>query len=179
MQSVRIGDVLVSYDARGIDLRREGHLDAMLHFDRGGIRELMELLRDVLEAGLDERHGSRVPVLSSTGVSAHIMLDGQLIPVNVRNISLSGMLIDPPAGDLHELSIGQELTVTLDFEEVRLNRLRALVQRRAGTAFGLYFPDCVDGDELNPPPILARIVRELQQRQAARLKPRKASSRRA
>ena len=136
--------------------------------DRAALRELMGFLREALEEGVNERHAARVPVFASSGVTAVIHTDTGEHPATLRNISLTGALLDCATVMNHGLKTGGQARLHLSFEGESLD-LQVEVQRRAGTGFGLHFPESLRDGELSPSPVLERLVATLQDRHARRL----------
>jgi hypothetical protein len=104
----------------------------------------------------------RVPVEPDAGL--HVVVkgaDGQTWTPAVRNVSVAGMLVEFASDNAPDWVIGSMLEVFLQLAHHEVV-VRAEVKRRDKQSYGLYFPDSVFGDRLNPPAELDGIVRALE-----------------
>ena len=112
---------------------------------------------------LNQRSAFRVPVWSASGLSATLHTDQSAHPVRPVEISLTGMFFEFPSADAPELPIDAEIEITLAFGSDRLT-LPAVVRHREPNGYGIFFPECLHDEDVDPPWALVGIVMELQRR---------------
>ncbi len=113
-------------------------------------------------AGADPRQIYRVPILRESALPAWVATgDGRMLAVRAVNISVAGILVEMPAGQ--ELEIGERLALRLVDPERRTHmEIEAIVRRRDGRKYGLFFPAVLKDGEIEPPPALRGLVSDLE-----------------
>ncbi len=113
-------------------------------------------------AGADPRQIYRVPIMREAALPAWVStLDGRMLAVRAVNISVAGILVELPAGE--ELEIGDRLALRLVDPERRTHmEIEAIVRRRDGRKYGLFFPEVLKDGEIEPPAALRGLVSDLE-----------------
>ncbi len=109
----------------------------------------------------ENRMAFRVTPFPGSGLHVSIgPAPGALVPVEVMNISLCGILVD--ASETHlVLAPGDRQVAQLTLGDVQV-QLRALVRRAAHPYYGIYFPEAVVEGRLEPPAALRTIIERIQ-----------------
>lgn len=153
-----IGSLEVSSDGNLLHLTLGGRNPGQTTLNPDELREFIRFARQSLQSELDQRATQRVSVSKDSGLTVTLVVDTIRCTVMARNISLSGVLVDlPRPGPITALAVGQSCSVELELTGSRA-QLQGEVIRRAGTAYGIQFPSCVQEGELTPPPSLVSIV---------------------
>ncbi len=117
------------------------------------------------ESEQDRRAGFRIsvgqlPDAVAERLVVHVIHQARSRRTEPLDFSLSGVLVvDPEAA----LSVGDQVTVHLRFDDRYLLLPGAVVRTVQGGAAGIHFPDSVKNGEFDPPDELARIHRSLEQ----------------
>ena len=121
------------------------------------------LLLDVLDSvEWDRRRAFRVPVWSESQLSASLEYGGNTYDdVDAVDISLAGVLIDLGDSDAPELSMHDNVNVTLQLNNIK-ERLSGVVRRCSGRRYGIVFPASLHRQQVNPPLQLRLIVNQLE-----------------
>jgi len=133
--------------------------------DEGGAPLIRLALPDEI-AGADGRTTFRVPITPEGALVARLLLgEGTSVEVRPLNISQSGILVELPGGTGLELAKGRvvEVELRLDEEEAAV-QVEAVVRRRSGREYGLFFPLAVARGAHAASKPLRDIVRELETR---------------
>ncbi|MBI3468355.1 MAG: PilZ domain-containing protein [Planctomycetes bacterium] len=110
----------------------------------------------------NRRRAFRVPVPDTSGLRVEVgTSDGLRWPAQAVNLSVTGILVEFPSDGEPGLAIGATVAVRLSLGSDALE-IGAEVKQRAQRAYGLFFPQTVVGETVEPPPALAAIVRTLE-----------------
>ncbi len=111
---------------------------------------------------VQRRFSFRVPVFPSSGLEVVMTLEGDkpVSPMPI-DVSMSGILVEFRASDDPDLALEHELPVTVRRGN-DVAALRGIVRRRMGHRYGLYFPECVTVEGIQPTEELRRIVKSLE-----------------
>jgi hypothetical protein len=113
-------------------------------------------------AGAEARLSVRVPVPGAELVTELRTPDGDALPVRAVDISVTGLLVDVPIAAGREFSAGDLLRVRIEHGS-RSAVVDAVVRRRDGSRYGLFFPGAIDredaGDAASVREIVAPLVR--------------------
>lgn len=150
-------------------LTRVRRIDEPCGADGDGDRQLVVEIPTQI-ACEELRSAARVPTPRGCGLTARLVADGRdLGAADPMDLSASGIRLDleGESGGIDCAPAGLEFAGPLEVE-LRLGdahaRLRAELRRREGSRVALLFPDTLRGGRLAPPPALAQIVRELEER---------------
>jgi hypothetical protein len=115
----------------------------------------------------ENRMAFRVTPFPGSGLHVSIgNAPGALVPVEVMNISLCGILVDASHASVM-LGSNDRQVVQLTLGDIQV-QLRGLVRRAAHPYYGLYFPEAVVEGRLEPPAPLREIIDRIQQVGATR-----------
>ena len=117
----------------------------------------------------ERRRGLRVPVLKDSDLHVEVRTDdGQTWPAKAINLSVTGVLVEFPAGRGPELALGETVRVGLTLDNSTIE-LAAAVKHRGHGPVGLFFHDTVVRETLRPPPALATMVQSLERQWLTRV----------
>ncbi len=114
----------------------------------------------------NQRDAYRVQLTGSSGLRVTVTAaerDWQVAPLNV---SLTGVSLRVRPGRALQLSLGDEIELTLEFEGDTVT-LDGMVCQQLKTMCGVQFVDSLQRKLTRPPAILAKMVMELQRRRVA------------
>jgi hypothetical protein len=132
---------------------------AVHHNEHSGY-ELVFKIPNEIAAG-DPRMAFRIPILKPADLSLELFVGHEKIAdARPLNLSLVGMLVETPHGDI-PIEPGGELLVKLRHGEIQIS-LRAEIRRRFDCKLALFFPDVLSEGSLEPPDELRAITRELE-----------------
>ncbi len=115
-------------------------------------------------SGAEARLAVRVPVRDNAGLSAELRTeDGDAVPVRPVDISVSGILVEIPGAAARELRQGELLRIRLEHGP-RAALVDAVVRRRDGARYGLFFPGVLDRDDGGDTRAVREIVAPLEKR---------------
>ncbi|GIV02753.1 MAG: hypothetical protein KatS3mg015_1583 [Fimbriimonadales bacterium] len=125
-------------------------------------RPVLVLSKPSRHMALDWRSAPRVTVPEEAGIEANLLTGASgKWPCKVRNLSVSGALLEFDPSRLPELPTGSEAELDLVWDGGHA-RLLAVVCRRSAPTLAVMFPESVCGDEIRPPMQLETLVKELQ-----------------
>lgn len=112
-------------------------------------------------AKTEARSVFRMPLWHESGLDVSVWSD-DVWNAQPINISLAGILIEFPWDNVPDFSVGAELHVELQLES-QIAALAAVVRRRVGSRYGLFFPQVFSKGGIQPPKEL-RIILDLVER---------------
>jgi hypothetical protein len=77
------------------------------------------------------------------------------------NLSLSGILVEFSKGEVYEMPIDTQIKIRLQLQDTTIV-INGVVSRRSGNQYGIFFPDSVRDNELDPPDSLQAICTKLE-----------------
>lgn len=166
MLTTSIGSVQASLDGGLLTLTDGATGGGPIRLDADGMQALVDFLVSAPARESNIRQAYRVAVRPMSGLTARLQVGLAASDVVPISISVLGIFIGPLPGTKLSLSMDQEVVLSLEFEGRGLT-LRGIVCRQDSTGCGLLFPGSLKGEELDPPPLLSRIVMELQRRAVA------------
>jgi hypothetical protein len=109
------------------------------------------------------REDFRMEVANVSGLSVEIRKGNTYFTVKPTTLSLTGMFVEPRAGDWVSFAKGDEVEVIMEFEGKKLTN-PAVVQRCESGGYALRFGESTSTKNTDPDPEIRRIVMELQRR---------------
>ena len=111
--------------------------------------EIVDYLRSLNPCEDEQRVGFRLPLSPSIGLKASVSYNGMTCPVRVRDISLSGILVELPPS-VHELALGTSIEVPIRLG-TRKATLSGIALRSSDDQYGISFADSgMDGEPKLP-----------------------------
>lgn len=160
---MQVGDLKIHATATGLtidDLRRPGH---SFEIDFAAAREMVTFITAHADCDIDRRRSFRIPLYDEPGVQVLAEFDGKSTSLLARDISLTGVYVEQPqAGDC-VLSAGDNLSITISYDGIT-ETVNGVVRRTDDCGLGIFFPDSLSGEQLDPPRGLFQIVSRLEQR---------------
>ena len=154
MATTTIGQISVSADDNGLDLRRGEHC---VHVDPDGAHELLDFLRSVSVNEANKRRAFRIPLVPESGLAVNLHSDSHSFPATPRDISLNGIFVEL-TDTSPSLNVDQTVDVQLEYGGERLS-VAASVRRVEAAGYGLEFT-APESDK--PPAALSAMIMELQ-----------------
>lgn len=127
------------------------------------VHELIEFLIALTSNELNRRQSFRVPLSVTSGLRVTLHKGGKSLKVEPKNISLTGLLVGFQSEETLDLKIGSQVRVSLEFEGKSLE-YTSVVCRQLEDSCGLFFPESLTGEEIEPPAPYLNLVMELQRR---------------
>lgn len=164
------GDLAAESDGHKLHLR-PAHKRALKEFvlDAAQARELMEFLRHCTEDEFNQRAAFRVQVYSNSGLEVALRVNGKPVLTIPRNISYTGVYVEAHPDNDPQLSKGGIVDVELIYDEKTLLQ-RGVIRRRSINGYGIFFPESIKHEDVNPHPQLKNIVQLIHQQRANRWK---------
>ena len=163
MAEITIDDVHVISDGNTLTFARLDLPSLTISLDATGVAELIDFITSLAGAEFNRRRTFRIPVHDSSGLSVQIRKDEKQYSVTPTNISLTGISVVLHPNDWLDLSQDDDLEVILEFEG-ETQTLHGVVRCCKDNGFGLFFPESMNGDQMDPSPEISRLVMELQRR---------------
>lgn len=167
MQELSIGGILFQSDGNTLTISARDGPSVSFRLERDGVEELIDFVGTLAGTKLNRRNAFRVPIWESSELAVTIRKESTELTVAPINLSLTGMAVGVPTDANIELSLDDEVEVTLVFEG-DTSTYQALVRRMDDKSCGLFFPESMKGEELDPPNSLVRVVMELQRQWLAK-----------
>lgn len=108
----------------------------------------------------DVRRAFRVPVLAEIGLNVSMSVDGKAYTPRPGDISFGGMMVVFPEEGVPDIEVGQTMQMNISLEGLQVD-LKGEIRQRFGdfkNKFGIFFPECHQGDAFKPPEAYRRIV---------------------
>jgi hypothetical protein len=163
MAEVTIGEVKFFSDGNSLAMGRVDQLGFTMFLDTEGMEELVDFLTSLVGTEFNRRQASRVPLWESCGLRVQLCVGEKQFSARPANISLTGIFVIFSSDEGPDLRQGANVQVTLEFEGESAT-LQGIVCRSAECGYGLFFPEATNGDRIDPPKSLSRVVMELQRR---------------
>ena len=167
MAEITIGDVQFISDGKTLTIARRDQPNMTMSLDKAGVEELIDFVTSLAGTEFNRRQTFRVPVWDSSGLSVQIRKDETQLSVRPTNLSLTGIFVELRPDDWLDLAQDDDLEVILDFEG-ETHSYRGVVRRCETNGYGLFFPESMNAEQIEPPPGITQIVMELQRRWLAR-----------
>ena len=169
MAEIQLRDIQLTYDGDTLTISSLKDPQMSVSLDPGTVEDLVEFVH--LFAPVDEdkpdapnrREAFRVPVCEESGMKSMIITKGKQLKVRPTNISMTGVFIEVPKETADEFQVDDQVEVAMALEKWQVT-LDAIVRRKQDHGYGLFFPATIKEEHVEPPPILRRIVMDLQRR---------------
>lgn len=166
MTTTSIGTIDVRFDAGVLTLTDRQSPKTTLRFETAEIRSLAEFLNHLFLVESNARQAFRIPVSDYSGLTVELHRGDVRVAATPVTISLSGIFVRLPDSGAMTLSVGEEVDVTLHLSALTTT-LHGQVSRRDRQGSGILFRSAFQGEQLDPPPDLTKIVMQLQRKHAA------------
>lgn len=163
MNEIDIGDLHVSYDGQRLTLGRNNPTSIGVSIDSAGVEALHQYLGSVLSAQSRQRQSFRLNREALKGLKVRLGVDGQWRDVQANDFSVTGISLQWLEGEAAELPLMSEVEVSLTLDGSSQIQ-PALVRRCNAQGLGLFFPNSMRGEHIEPPVELASLLLALQRR---------------
>ena len=168
MAKTTIGNVRLISDGKTLTIARRDQPNMAISLDSTEVEELIDFVTSLAATEFNRRDTFRVPLWDSSGLSVQIRKDETQRLVTPTNISLTGIFVELRPDDWLDLAQDDDLEVILEFEGEAQSH-HGVVRRCEDNGYGISFRDSMNGEQIDPPPGVTRIVMELQRRWMAHL----------
>ena len=170
MAEIKLRDIQLTYNGRTLTISSLKQPARSVSLDPKSVEDLVDFVNlfapvddDSQPRSQNRREAFRVPIVDDGGFRFHILQNGRQFLVKATNISMTGIFIAVPDDSPLKIRIDDELETEMALEKWKI-ALSAVVRRQEDTGFGLFFPATIRGEHVEPPPVLRRIVMDLQRR---------------
>jgi hypothetical protein len=167
MKEINIGGVRLFSDGNTLTITGRIQPDLTVSLDSVEVEMLIHFVLSLAGTGSNRRQSFRVPLHEPSGLSTQIRVNQKQLSVTPTSISVTGIFVELRPEDWLDLAIGDILDVILEFEG-EIQTYHGSVRRGEAKGYGLFFTESMNGEEIDPPPELLRLVMELQHRWMAR-----------
>jgi c-di-GMP-binding flagellar brake protein YcgR len=157
MTQIKMENVIIDYDGRQITFEEQDKWRFSFHLEVSAVSDLIEYFRSFQVNDIQRRRAFRVPLTASSDLSVILEYRDKSCPVNALNISLTGILIEFESDDVYDMAIGGEVNLTLKLGD-KAAKISGKIMRRDGNQYGIFFPDTIVENEVQPPAPLQSIV---------------------
>ena len=161
MTQIEIENVVINYDGRQITFEDRNKWQFSLGLKASAISDLIEYFRSFQVDDIQRRRAFRIPLTASSDLSVILGYKDKSCTVNALNISLTGILIEFEGYDVYDIAIGAEVNLTLKLGDKAV-KISGKIVRRDGNQYGIFFPDTIVDNEVQPPDSLQSIVLKLE-----------------
>lgn len=169
MSEIVLGDVHVRKDGDVLTISSRQNPDFVVSLDTQAVDALSNFVAQVNEDSDNRRTTYRVPLHGmSAELKTRIRKGGKQFAVTPTNISITGIFVIPKPGE-RRFTVEQreqvQVVLELDGHE---HCIDAVVVRQQGNGIGFFFPEAMQGEQIQPPRELVELVMELQRRMIAK-----------
>jgi hypothetical protein len=158
----KIGNISIFWDGSSSLMFQDGdNANLKVTFSASNLPDLIDFLCSVKPDEKDLRMGFRVPLSISSGLSASITFEDKTCSVKPLNLSLSGIFVELSKSEVYEMPIDSKIKIRLQLQDTT-TVINGVVSRRSGNQYGIFFPDSVRNNELDPPDLLQAICTKLE-----------------
>jgi hypothetical protein len=161
MSQIEIGNVIINSDGRYLTFKDQNKWQFSIDLEASTISDFIEYLRSFNVDDVQRRRAFRVPLTASSGLSVILGYKDKSCSVKPLNISLAGILIEFYDDDVYDMAIDTEVELTLKLGD-KTSITPGTIVRRDENQYGIFFPDSVIEDDVQPPLFLQSIVLDLE-----------------
>jgi len=158
---LKIGNISIIWDGSSLMFQDGDNSNLNVTFSASNLPDLINFLSSLKPYEKELRMGFRVPLSISRGLSTSLTFGGKTCSVRPLNLSLSGILVEFSEDEVFEMPIDTQIKIRIQLQETT-TVLNGVVMRRSGNQYGIFFPDSVRGEELDPPDSLQAICTKLE-----------------
>ena len=158
---LKIGKIIVIWDGSSLMFQDGDNANLNVTFSASNLPGLIDFLCSLKPDEKEQRMGFRVPLSISSALSASITFGDKTCSVRPLNLSLTGIWAEFPEGEVYEMPIDTQIKIRLQLQDTTIV-LNGVVSRRSGNQYGIFLPDSVRGNELDPPDSLQAICTKLE-----------------
>jgi hypothetical protein len=158
---LKIGNINIIWDGRSLIFQDGDNANLNVTFSASNLPDLNDFLCSLKPGEQELRLGFRVPLSISSRLSASIAFGDKTCSVKPLNLSLSGILVEFSKGEVYQMPIDTQVKIRLQLQDTTIV-INGVVSRRSGNQYGIFFPDSVRDNELDPPDSLQAICTKLE-----------------
>ncbi|MCA9136088.1 MAG: PilZ domain-containing protein [Planctomycetales bacterium] len=167
MAVIKLSDIQLVYDGDTLTISSVKTPEKSVTLDAQSVEELVDFVQGLAPVdesdgpGSNRRESFRVPVLDDSGLAVTLVKGNKRCEAKPANISMTGVFIKVPEKSQPDFKISDEIFVELTYQKSKIE-LEAIVRRIEDGGIGLFFPVTIKSEHVNPPPLVRRIVMDLQ-----------------
>ncbi len=158
---LKIGNINIIWDGSSLIFQDGDNANLNLTFSASNLPDLIDFLCSLKPGEKELRLGFRVPLSISSGLSASITFEDKTCSARPLNLSLSGIFVELSESQVYEMPIDSKIKIRLQLQDTTAV-INGVVSRRSGNQYGIFFPDSVRGNQLDPPDSLQAICTKLE-----------------
>lgn len=166
MKEINIGDLHASFDGQALTLGRNNPKSLYATLDAEGIEALHRFLTAAMAGRSNQRQSFRLGQPALKDLKVRLGIDDLWRTVLARDLSVTGLSVLWMDDEALELPHMSEIDVSLTLEGNTIMQ-PALVRRCDAKGLGLFFPEAMRGEHIDPPAELVALVLDLQRRNLA------------
>jgi hypothetical protein len=168
MRDIHIGETYLTYDGNHLYVKEDGQGHPTVAIPADELLILHNFIGSLLGLDRGQRQTFRLHRDTLAGLSCSVHANGQHYPVQVQDLSITGMHFLVKSAQGLRLSTSDKCSVNLTFQgESQIQA--AVVNRQTESGFTVFFPNSLKGEEIEPPKELTNLVMVLQRRWLAKL----------
>lgn len=166
MKEMNIGDLQLSFD--GKRLRVMGSNPELLEasLDGAEIERLYRFVGSVVGLSPNQRQSFRLGARALMDLGVSLVRDGRMFGATANDLSVTGISVQVNEGEALNIPQLEEVEVLLELGDLTLSQT-AIVRRRDSQGYGLFFPNSMNGEHIEPSAELMALLLELQRRSLA------------
>ncbi len=168
MKQIDIGELHLAFEDGRLSVSSSKTSDATTMLDMADIQKLSGFLASLQEGHANQRQTFRLSAaaLMDLGVSLHA--NGRVLGATANDLSVTGISVQINDGEQLDVPLLGEVEVVLELGDETQSHT-AILRRREARGYGLFFPQSIHGEHIEPPHNLVAMILELQKRSLARL----------
>ncbi len=163
MSALTLGDLVMEFSGTTLAVSHRNHPSELVRLDADSIARLRKYVQSLEPLETQRREAFRVPLEGLSELAVALVINGKDVPVVPLDISITGVYVKARATSKLDLAYDDSLDVKLQYEQETLT-YRGVVRRCEPNGIGLFFPESLKGEQINPPPELSRIIMDLQRK---------------
>ena len=167
MKEMDIGDLHVSFDGQTLSLGRNNPRSFGVTLDSAGMEALHRFIGTAMAGQGNQRQSFRLARQALADLKVRLGVDGLWRDVQANDFSVTGISVHWLEGQALDLAHMSEVEVSLSLDGSSQIQA-ALVRRCNAQGLGLFFPDAMRGEHIEPPAELVALLLELQRRALTR-----------
>lgn len=163
-----IGQTHLSFDGNHLFIKEAGQGKPAATIAAGELLTLHGFIGSIMGLDRGQRQAYRLHKDALVGLSAVAIANGKEYPIDVQDLSMTGLhfRIKPELG--LSLSPSDKFSVTLSFQGERQTQ-PVVLRRKTESGYTVFFPNSLKGQDIDPPRELTSLVMNLQRRWLSKL----------
>ena len=168
MKKIDLGDLHFEFDGSRLSLSSSRSGETSTTLEMSDVQKLADFLATLNDRNANQRQTFRLSAsaLMDLGVALHA--NGRVFGATANDLSVTGISVQVNDGEELDVPLLGEVEVVLELGDQTQSHT-AILRRREARGYGLFFPQSMRGEHIEPPHDLVAMILELQKRSLARL----------